>query len=300
MPGTKPIKVSIIMPTYNLAGYILETIQSIRDQTYPYWELIIVDDGSDDNTEEIVMRLNEERIKFFSAGRIGIGGKIKNIGLKKATGDLYAFIDADDVWATDKIEKQVRALQEYPDAGFCLTGGFNFNIPYEPVEYFYKQREGVKVGKVFMDYFRSELPGFTQALMLRRECIHVTGLFKEENKFSDLDFILRLAWHYPAVILYEPLFYRRLHNENYSSLSWEKSYYEGMELIRSYKEQRMVDPKLARESLFNLYINFGEDCLLHKKRGKALLNFFNAWTKRPGSIIPLKKTAKTFLSGFKK
>jgi len=89
MPNTKPSpKVSIIMPTYNRAAYIVETIESIRNQTYQNWELIIVDDGSDDNTEEIIAQLKEERIRFYKAGLEGLiakSGLQENITL---TGEL--------------------------------------------------------------------------------------------------------------------------------------------------------------------------------------------------------------------
>lgn len=137
-----PAKVSIIMPTYNRGSFILETIESVRDQTYDNWELIIVDDGSDDNTAEVIAEIKDTRIRFYKAGRIGIGSKIKNLGLEKATGDLIAFIDSDDLWAREKLEKQVTALQQYHNAGFSLTGGYNFRDPGEPLEYFYKKKRG--------------------------------------------------------------------------------------------------------------------------------------------------------------
>jgi len=121
-------KISILMPTYNRASLIGETIESILKQTYENWELIIVDDGSDDNTEEVISQIKDQRIRFCKAGRIAINGKIKNIGLEEADGELVAFIDSDDLWAVTKLEKQVAALQEYPEAGFSLTGGFNFKV----------------------------------------------------------------------------------------------------------------------------------------------------------------------------
>src|SRR5262245_21012221 len=108
-------KVSIILPTYNRAKLIMETIESVLNQTYSNLELIIIDDGSNDNTEELITQIQDERIKFHKAGRIGIVGKIKNIGIEKATGDLIAFIDSDDLWAKTKLEKQIAALQQYPD-----------------------------------------------------------------------------------------------------------------------------------------------------------------------------------------
>ncbi|MDP4264761.1 MAG: glycosyltransferase family A protein [Bacteroidota bacterium] len=286
-------KVSIILPTYNRANFIMRTIDSIRSQTYQNWELIIMDDGSDDNTEEIVRQINDERIQFYKAGRIGIGGKIKNLGLEKACGELISFIDSDDLWAETKIEKQVAALEQYPGAGFSLTGGYNFRKLNEPVDYFYKQREGMKYGNMFISFFSSELPGYTQALMLRKECTVLTGLFKEEGSFSDADFIAELAYHFKAVILYEPLLYRRLHDSNTSGAGWKRGYEEGIVLIQSYKKK--LPPKVARDALFRLYMNFGEDCLLHKERATGIKKFFLGWKVRPFSIIPFKKTGKAIL-----
>lgn len=290
-------KVSIIMSAYNRAGYITETIESIRNQTYQNWELIIVDDGSDDNTEEIIEKTVDARIQFYKAGRVGIRSKIKNIGLEKATGELIAFIDSDDLWAQTKLEKQIGALQQYPEAGFSLTGGYNFRKLNEPLEYFYKQREGIKYGNTFIPFFKSEVAATTSTLILRKECVQVIGGFKIKP-LSDVNFILSLANNFNAIILYEPLFYRRLHDTNLSSLNWEKRQYQGLEMIRSYKSS--LPPKLVADSLFRAYINFGEQYLQHRKSGKAICQFFKAWKNKPFSIVPLKKMAKGILYRFKK
>jgi glycosyltransferase involved in cell wall biosynthesis len=291
-------KVSVIIPTYNRAAYIGETIESIQKQTYTNWEIIIIDDGSDDNTEEIVEKINDNRIRFYKAGRIGVGSKIKNIGMEKAKGELIAFIDSDDLWAPAKLEKQITALQQYPEAGFSLTGGYNFKTINEPLEYFYKQREGLKYGNVFIACFKSEIAATTPTLILKKECLQVTGGFKEIKPLSDVDFILSLAHSFNAVILYEPLFYRRLHDTNYSSVNWEKRHYQGIEMIRSYKGS--LPSEVVNESLFKSHVNFGEHYLLHKESRKAARQFFNAWMNRPFSIVPLKKMGKAVLYAFKK
>jgi glycosyltransferase involved in cell wall biosynthesis len=283
------------MPTHNRADYILETIGSICKQTYSNWELLIIDDGSDDNTEELIGKLTDRRIRYYKATRTGIGGKTKNIGLRKMKGQLIAFMDSDDLWDATKLEKQVEAMVQHPDTGFCLTGGYNFTIPSEPVEYFYKKKSGAKVDYIFPDFFRSELPGFTQALMLRKSCLQTTGYFKEERSFSDLDFILSLALHFKAVILYEPLLFRRLHAENYIHSNWEKSYLEGIAVIKNYKNKKIISSDTAAGSLFRVYVNFGEDCLRNKERKKAFLYFFNAWKQKKSSFIPLRKMVKALL-----
>ena len=287
------LKVNIIMPTFNRAKYILETIESIRNQTYINWELVIVDDGSDDDTEELILHLNDSRIKFLKAGRTGIVGKIKNRGLQHTTGELVAFIDSDDLWAPSKLEKQVATLANNPDAGFCLSGGYNFINPGEPVDYFYKQKEGSRYGNLFIPFFQSEVSGFTQALILHKECLAKTGYFNEEKTFSDIEFILNLAENYKGVILYELLVFRRLHNDNYIHTNWEKSFYEGIEIIRKHNDR--LPRKVARDAFFRIYIHFGEKYLTYGKRGKAIGKLLKAWKYRPFSIIPLKKIVKSIV-----
>ena len=286
------------MPTYNRAKYILETIESIRNQTYKNWELVIVDDGSDDNTEELIMHLKDSRIKFLKAGRKGIVGKIKNIGLQHATGEMVAFIDSDDLWAPSKLEKQVASLAKNPDAGFCLTGGYNFKNPGEPMEYFYKQKEGSRYGNLFLSFFQSEVSGFTQALLLHKKCLVKTGYFNEEKTFSDIEFILNLADQFNGVILYEPLVFRRLHDDNDSHVHWEKRVFTGIEIINTYSKK--LPWKVARDAFFRIYIHFGEKYLQNRKRKKAIGKFLMAWKYRPFSVIPFKKIGKAIFQYFKK
>src|SRR4029079_12478196 len=99
-------KVSIIMPTWNRAVYIMESVESVISQTYQNWELIIVDDGSEDETAEIISQIKDGRVKFHEAGKTGIGIKLKNIGIERSDGELIAFLDSDDLWAPTKLEKQ--------------------------------------------------------------------------------------------------------------------------------------------------------------------------------------------------
>jgi len=291
-------KVSIILPTYNRASYILEAIDSVRNQTYPNWELLIIDDGSKDNTVELVTQIPDERVKLYkTASRLGITGT-RNEGLRKVNGDLIAFIDSDDLWAPEKLEKQVAALSEYPDAAFSLTGGYNFRKQAEPVEFFYKQTEGVKYGDLLIPIFKSEVATPTPSLLFRKECLEKIAFFNETKLFADADFIITLARYYKGVVLYESLFYRRLHDSNISSGQWVKGYEEGIRLIHSYKN--ILPGEVTRNALFKLYINSGEDHLAHNQKTKALRQFLKAWTVRPFSIIPFKKMAKTFLRSSKK
>ena len=286
-------KVSIIIPTYNGKKYIGETIESVVNQTWKNWELIIIDDGSEDNTRDIISEIEDPRIHLYMAGRVGIVGRLLNMGLEKSSGDLIAFLDHDDLWAPTKLIRQVEELQNYREAGFCLTGGYNFRKLNEPLEYFYKQKEGNRFDNIFNACFKSEVAGFTQALMVRKECLTTTGPFSETSSLSDMIFIINLAMHFKGVILYEPLFFRRLHNTNYSTGNWEKLHFEGLEMIRSYKGSLPTD--VFKDALFRSHINLGEKYLKHGKKGKAMQQFITAWNKKPLTIIPWKKFAKTLL-----
>ena len=283
------------MPTWNRAAFILDAVGSVISQTYQNWELIIVDDGSTDNTEAIIAAVKDSRIKFYKAGKIGIGIRLKTIGIEKANGELIAFLDSDDMWAPEKLEKQVAALQDHPGAGFSITGGYNFSEANVPLEYFYKERKGLSYGNIFLAFFRSEAAILPPTLMLRRQCLPILLQFARDAPFSDVEFMLELAAAFHAVILYEPLLYRRLHDHGYSTLNWEKGFREGVHVIHTYKHKGKLPAAAARDALFRLYVHSGEKYLAGKKKQRALHCFFKAWANKPFSIVPLKKTAKAIL-----
>ena len=283
------------MPTFNRAGYIMESVESILCQTYQNWELIIVDDGSEDNTAELVSQIKDSRVQFYEAGKIGLGIRLKNIGIERSKGELIAFIDSDDMWAPTKLEKQVTVFRDYPEAGISLTGGYNFKKINEPLEYFYKQRDGMKYDDIFFSFFRSEASVLIPTLMFRRQCLPVIRRSIETSPGSDVEFLLDLSIKFNGVILYEPLLYRRLHDDSYSSRNWEKGYKEGIHVIDTYKKRKALPAKLAADALFRLYINFGETHLKHKNKTAAIRNFLKAWANKPFSIVPLKKIGKAVL-----
>ena len=106
--------VSIITPSYNSAKFIAETIQSVQNQTYQNWEMIIVDDGSSDETENVVLSIiqNDNRIQFHKLNQNSGPAVARNTGIEKASGDYMTFIDADDIWFPTFIENNIKTIQE--------------------------------------------------------------------------------------------------------------------------------------------------------------------------------------------
>lgn len=104
--------VSVIMPTYNCGRFIREAIDSVLAQTYQSWELLIVDDGSTDDTQAIVGSCTDERIRYMRNERNTGGALTRNRALREAKGRYIAFLDADDVWLPEKLEKQIAFMAD--------------------------------------------------------------------------------------------------------------------------------------------------------------------------------------------
>ena len=131
--------VSIITPSYNTAGFIAETIRSVQSQTYPNWEMIIVDDCSSDNTDEVVKPFlaDDKRIKYLKNERNSGAAISRNKALRMAQGKWVAFLDSDDLWLPEKLERQLK---------FMVENGYHFSYHgYEEIDEM-SQTIGVYVG----------------------------------------------------------------------------------------------------------------------------------------------------------
>ncbi|MGB3902114.1 MAG: glycosyltransferase family A protein, partial [Bacteroidales bacterium] len=117
------ILVSIIIPVYNGEKYISDTIQSVIDQTYKNWELIIVDDGSTDNTAEIVKQFNDSRISYIKKNNTGVSDT-RNVGAMISKGEILCFLDADDIWLPENLEKKVEKLITEPKGVLVYSSMF--------------------------------------------------------------------------------------------------------------------------------------------------------------------------------
>lgn len=104
--------VSIIMPSYNTGQFIAESIQSVRNQTNTNWELIIVDDCSIDNTDAVVASISDNRIRYLKMKKNSGAAVSRNYALRKAKGRWIAFLDSDDLWMPDKLEKQIDFMKK--------------------------------------------------------------------------------------------------------------------------------------------------------------------------------------------
>ncbi len=121
MNNLKDVLVSIITPVYNSEKYIGETIESVLSQTYKNWELIIADDCSKDNTAGVISKFTDPRIKYFKLKNNSGAAVARNQALERAKGKYIAFLDADDMWKPEKLEKQLNFMINN-NIGFSFTG----------------------------------------------------------------------------------------------------------------------------------------------------------------------------------
>ena len=114
-------KVSVVIPVHNAENYILMTVESVLDQTYDNIEIILCENTSTDNTREILKGIDNPKVKVIFCDDVSDAAGARNRGVKEAEGRFLAYIDADDLWRKDKLQKQIDYMIKH-DAAFCFTG----------------------------------------------------------------------------------------------------------------------------------------------------------------------------------
>jgi glycosyltransferase involved in cell wall biosynthesis len=199
--------VSCIVPAYNAERFLRDALDSILAQTYQPIEVIVADDGSTDGTAGVAAG-HGERVRHVRQPHRGLPAA-RNLGLSAARGEFIAFLDADDLWHPEKLERQMARFHARPELDFCVTHVRNFWEPELEAE---RQRYQ---GRRYAD----ALPGYVcVSLLARRTLFDAVGQFDVELQHGDdNDWFLR-AFDYGAVreLLPEVLVFRRLHQENMS------------------------------------------------------------------------------------
>lgn len=217
-------KVSVIIPTYNSLKYLSETVESVLNQTYSDFELLIVDDGSTDQTVQWTGELGDSRVRVISQANQGVC-VARNTGIANANGEYIAFLDHDDLWEASKLEKQVCRLDAEPNIGLVHTwmalvddrGKFIGRIMTSDAE-----------GDVWQQLLEKNTIA-SSSVMVRRSCFEKVGMFspaRELYSVEDWEMWIRIASQYPFAVIREPLLSWRQHPNN-GSKNWramEKAY----------------------------------------------------------------------------
>jgi glycosyltransferase involved in cell wall biosynthesis/SAM-dependent methyltransferase len=233
-------KVSIIIPTYNRNHFLCEAINSVLNQTFKDYEIIVVDDGSTDNTREVLERYGS-RIQYIYQKNSG-RAQARNAGIRMAKAEYIAFLDDDDIWLPNKLEKQIAFLDAHPDIGLVhsFTEVINENgylLIKETKNHLKFYKKAMCLGYTYEALSRMCMM-FTSTVVVRKDCLDEAELFDPDiPAFEDWDFYLRFVLKYCIGTIPESLVMYREHEKR----TPVKSFIEGriktslkhLELIKS-------------------------------------------------------------------
>jgi glycosyltransferase involved in cell wall biosynthesis len=217
-PPHQPL-VTVVIPTWNRLPLLRQAVASVIAQTYPAWELVIVDDGSTDGTAAWVRSLADSRIRVLPVARSGHLGRLRNLGVRTGSGSLVAFLDSDDEWLPGKLEAQVPAL--------CAAGARWCYGRYEVMDEEgrpARRRAGefsARSGRIAVDIAGDRADVFIGTVLVERGLFEAVGGFSEDSRVQrrgDWELQLRLAMHAEVLAIDDTLARLRDHGGRTTTL----------------------------------------------------------------------------------
>ncbi|MCI5160425.1 MAG: glycosyltransferase [Candidatus Electrothrix sp. AX5] len=266
-------KISVIIPLYNRGNFIAQTIQSVLNQTYPNIELIVVDDGSTDNSRNVLKQF-EGKIRILEhPGRVNKGQSAAiNLGIKSSESKYVAILDSDDLFAPEKIQLQVEYLEKNPHVGLVYGNGYAINEQGKKIYPIYKDghRENSAPERVLMDcYFL--LPNNS---LIRRKVLDEVGDFDESLRSAqDHDMAIRVAEVTKLAYLKKELFYYRRHGNSISAKNASLRWNNGFIILDKARRRFKYSSSVVRRRRAVLHFRVGQCLLEEKKISRALWHF---------------------------
>ncbi len=190
----KSPKVSVVIPTYNRVCTVVRAIESVLTQTYQNLEIIVVDDGSTDNTREVIERLHDPRVRYIRHGENRGGSLARNTGIEAATGEYIAFLDSDDEWLPEKLERQVQLFQRSEPCVGAVYCGFATVGEHGQIT---ATRIPEHRGMILEELYTWNVIPSTSWVVMRRECfLRVQPFDPAMPSCQDWDLWIRLARYY--------------------------------------------------------------------------------------------------------
>lgn len=210
---TNTVNISVVIPLYNKEKSIYHTLRSVCEQTYTDMEILVVDDGSTDNSVVVAESYSDSRIRVIRKVNGGVCSA-RNRGIREAKGQYIALLDADDLWDKQCLETQVRLIEEYPEAAMW---GVNIAFIKNGVVRKWEQGMGDGFCGYVENYFGTPHNDLfcSSSVVIRKEAFDVVGYFDERISSSeDLDMWYRIILKYPVVFYDKVLVYYNQDAEN--------------------------------------------------------------------------------------
>jgi glycosyltransferase involved in cell wall biosynthesis len=263
-----------------------KAIDSILAQTFQDFELIIVDNYSGDNTESAVKSYDDERLKYLKNQNNGFIGINRNYGIEKSRGEYIAFLDDDDLWLPEKLEKQVALLDSNRELGFVYADSYLIDNNDQPGEhtYFHKRKpvRGMAIHELLQ---KNPVPMLT--VIIRKEVLNKVGVFNPAYKIAlDYDLWLRIAERYPIDFIEQPLAKYRFHSESGYRQNTALAYRENLQIMDYWLNRKSTRKYAGRikQTKVNLYRTLISYHFRNRKRREALQEAANLIRLLPYSL----------------
>ena len=263
-------KVTIVLPSFNRGNLLKKSIESILNQTYTNFELIVVDDGSTDNTESVVDKIKkkDKRVIYLKHMKNMGASAARNSGIRIAKGEFIAFQDSDDIWKPNKLEKQMEIFEKTSEKTAVVYTGFlkilNTKKIYFPPPYI-RGKEGYIYNSLLKENFIT-----TQTILIRRNVFKEIGIFDEQlPRLQDWDLFLRISKSFEFKFINEPLVIVKVTKDSISS--------NKENLIKAYQiilKKNISELKNQPKILSIFYLNIGTNYFLINNilKGENYLN----------------------------
>lgn len=248
--------VSVIIPTYNRSKTVIRSINSILCQTYSNIELIIVDDGSDDNTYELVSAVQDERIMYIrNIKNVGVA-QARNIGVKFSKGDYIAFNDSDDVWKQDKLEKQLKFLCNNQNYHLCYCS-YVLHKEDKLIEFPNKSIEKYKMsGNIYEYLLERNWIGTPTIVISRKAFLDVCGFNKKLRALDDWEIVIKVSRLYQIKFL-DDVLVDAYYSSNGITAGFDNYFNNAKALIEIIKENKKWNKNTERlKKMYDLLINY--------------------------------------------
>jgi glycosyltransferase involved in cell wall biosynthesis len=248
--------VSIILPVYNRIGFLRLAVESVFEQTYTNWELVIADDGSSDITRTYLQTLIRPNVRVLWLQHCGNPSRIRNAAIQAASGKYIAFLDSDDIWPVSKLEEQMAVLCAYPERRWSYTMCDHIDENGRVLDNSHLAHIDFAEGWVFEALLRLEFSIAMPTVVAERDLLNEIGGFDEAQLFGEFqDICLRLALKSEVTALRRPLCMVRNHDQHYSAdraggqAGWMRLYQKMMSLapnvdVRNFCARMRADASL--------------------------------------------------------
>lgn len=220
-------KISVVIPVYNNEAFVAKAIESVLSQQYPAHEIIVINDGSSDRTAEVLMKYAHKIIYRYLAN--GGPGPARNTGIKLATGDYIAFLDADDIWFKNRLSNQAQWIEKFPEVGLfaCDVAYRDRMLNFKMIKRFshlHRSIRGISFNVPLngMDFFnilmKENIIVSPSCVVIKRSLLDEVGLFHEDRRLAeDFEMWVRCSTVAPVILIRDTLLYKKTHNASITS-----------------------------------------------------------------------------------